>query len=52
MFPGAIAELQKIPVGTSGSPLILAAPGYAQAIAGNRRKATDIAQLLTGLLQV
>ena len=46
MFPEAIAELQKIPVGTSGTPLILAALGYAQAMAGNRRKAMDIAREL------
>jgi len=46
MFPEAIAELQKIPAGTSGSPLILAALGYAQAMAGNRRKAMDIAREL------
>lgn len=46
MFPEAITELQKIPAGTSGTPLILAALGYAQAMAGNRRKAMSIASEL------
>ncbi|HST09044.1 MAG TPA: winged helix-turn-helix domain-containing protein [Terriglobales bacterium] len=42
MYPEAVAELQKTPSGAAWTPVMRAALGYADAMAGNRREAMTI----------
>ena len=46
MYPEAVAELQKTPPGAAWTPVMRAALGYADAMAGNRREAMTIASEL------
>ena len=46
MYPEAVAELQKTPPGAAWTPVMRAALGYADAMAGSRREAMTIASEL------